>query len=119
MVLTPVREGKGENSQALAYLDDGMMIVVEGEKRHIGREITTVVTSVLQTSAGRMILRSRNMQIKGEFYESAVSRREGRQQKKPMSCLRPPLFRWVLNKDKEVERDYRRRRILRADGRYQ
>ena len=31
------------------------MIVVEGGKRHIGREITTVVTSVLQTSAGRMI----------------------------------------------------------------
>ena len=54
MVLTPVREGK-ENSQALAYLDDGTMIVVEGGKRHIGREITTVVTSVLQTSAGRMI----------------------------------------------------------------
>lgn len=54
MVLTPVREGK-ENSQALAYLDDGTMIVVEGGKRFIGKEITTVVTSVLQTSAGRMI----------------------------------------------------------------
>lgn len=38
MVLTPVREGK-ENSQALAYLDDGTMIVVEGGKRHIGRRL--------------------------------------------------------------------------------
>ena len=54
MTLVPIKEGK-ENSQALAYLDDGTMIVVEGGRRHIGREITTVVTSVLQTSAGRMI----------------------------------------------------------------
>lgn len=54
MELTPIKEGK-ENSQALAYLDDGTMIVVEGGRRHIGHEITTVVTSVLQTSAGRMI----------------------------------------------------------------
>ena len=54
MELTPIKEGK-ENRQALAYLDDGTMIVVEGGRRHIGHEITTVVTSVLQTSAGRMI----------------------------------------------------------------
>ena len=54
MELTPIREGK-ENSQALAYLDDGTMIVVEGGRRYIGQEITVTVTSVLQTSAGRMI----------------------------------------------------------------
>ena len=54
MDLTPVREGK-ENSQALAYLDDGTMIVIEGGRRYIGQEITATVTSVLQTSAGRMI----------------------------------------------------------------
>lgn len=54
MVLSPVREGK-ENSQALAYLDDGTMIVIEGGRKYIGKKVTTIVTSVLQTSAGRMI----------------------------------------------------------------
>ena len=54
MQLFMVKEGK-ENNQGVAYLDDGTMIVVEDGKRYIGNEITAVVTSVLQTSAGRMI----------------------------------------------------------------
>ena len=54
MVLSLVKEGK-ENKQAVAYLDDGTMIVVEGGKRFIGQTIKVLVTSVLQTSAGRMI----------------------------------------------------------------
>lgn len=54
MVLALVKEGK-ENNQAVAYLDDGTMIVVEEGKRFIGRTIKVTVTSVLQTSAGRMI----------------------------------------------------------------
>lgn len=49
-----VKEGK-EQHQAVAYLDDGTMIVVENGRPHIGTLITVVVTSVLQTSAGRMI----------------------------------------------------------------
>jgi len=49
-----VKEGK-ENDQAVAYLDDGTMIVVEGGKKYLGQNINTTVTSVLQTSAGRMI----------------------------------------------------------------
>lgn len=49
-----VKEGK-EHSQGLAYLDDGTMIVVENGKEHTGSSIDVVVTSVLQTSAGRMI----------------------------------------------------------------
>jgi len=49
-----VKEGK-ENSQGVAYLDDGTMIVVENGKKLIGQTVNTVVTSVLQTSAGRMI----------------------------------------------------------------
>ena len=49
-----VKEGK-ENSQALAYLDDGTMIVVENGRKLIGQTVSTTVTSVLQTSAGRMI----------------------------------------------------------------
>ncbi len=49
-----VKEGK-ENDQAVAYLDDGTMIVVEGGRRFIGQTIRVTVSSVLQTSAGRMI----------------------------------------------------------------
>ncbi|MBM7853799.1 uncharacterized protein YacL [Desulfohalotomaculum tongense] len=49
-----VKDGK-EFGQGLAYLDDGTMIVVEGGKRYMNQTITVVVTSVLQTAAGRMI----------------------------------------------------------------
>lgn len=54
MVLTVVREGK-ESGQGLAYLDDGTMIVVESGRKYIGNTIEVIVTSVLQTSAGKMI----------------------------------------------------------------
>jgi uncharacterized protein YacL len=49
-----IRDGK-EAGQGVGYLDDGTMIVVEGGKKHIGETLQTVVTSVLQTVAGRMI----------------------------------------------------------------
>jgi len=49
-----VKEGK-ENNQGVAYFDDGTMIVVENGKKLIGQTVMTTVTSVLQTSAGRMI----------------------------------------------------------------
>lgn len=49
-----IKDGK-EHNQGVAYLDDGTMIVVEGGREHIGTEIDVLVTSVLQTSAGRMI----------------------------------------------------------------
>ncbi|WP_294373251.1 PIN/TRAM domain-containing protein [uncultured Clostridium sp.] len=54
MVVDIVKDGK-ESSQGVAYLDDGTMIVVEGGKKHIGETKDVVVTSVLQTAAGRMI----------------------------------------------------------------
>lgn len=49
-----MKDGK-EHNQGIAYLDDGTMIVVEGGREFIGRQIDVLVTSVLQTSAGRMI----------------------------------------------------------------
>ncbi|KHF39052.1 PIN/TRAM domain-containing protein [Halalkalibacter okhensis] len=49
-----IKDGK-EQHQGVAYLDDGTMIVVEGGRDYIGKQIDVVVTSVLQTSAGRMI----------------------------------------------------------------
>lgn len=54
MTLFLVKEGK-EHNQAVAYLDDGTMIVVEDGRRYIGKNIKVLVTSVLQTAAGRMI----------------------------------------------------------------
>ncbi|HEY5537823.1 MAG TPA: PIN domain-containing protein [Acetobacterium sp.] len=49
-----VKGGK-ENGQAVAYLDDGTMIVVENGKKYIGTSTQVLVTSILQTAAGRMI----------------------------------------------------------------
>ncbi len=49
-----IREGKTPG-QGIAYMDDGTMVVVENARRHIGRTIEVVVTSVLQTGTGRMI----------------------------------------------------------------
>ncbi|NLJ37962.1 MAG: PIN domain nuclease [Candidatus Atribacteria bacterium] len=49
-----IREGK-ESDQGVGYLDDGTMVVVEGGKKYINNVIDTIVTSVLQTPAGRMI----------------------------------------------------------------
>ncbi|WP_409252510.1 PIN/TRAM domain-containing protein [Bacillus sp. SCS-153A] len=49
-----IKDGK-EQKQGIAYLDDGTMIVVEEGRNYIGKSIDVLVTSVLQTSAGRMI----------------------------------------------------------------
>lgn len=54
MTIQIIKDGK-EQEQGIAYLDDGTMIVVEGGKRHIGEIMDVIVTSVLQTAAGRMI----------------------------------------------------------------
>jgi len=49
-----LREGK-EYGQGVAYLDDGTMVVVDGGRRLINRAVDIVVTSVHQTTAGKMI----------------------------------------------------------------
>ncbi len=54
MTVRIIKEGK-EAGQGLAYLDDGTMVVVDNGTRHIGKSVEVVVTSVLQTAAGRMI----------------------------------------------------------------
>ncbi|MEG2189265.1 MAG: TRAM domain-containing protein, partial [Christensenella sp.] len=54
MTVLIAKDGK-EHSQGVAYLDDGTMIVVEGANGKIGESFAVVVTSVLQTAAGRMI----------------------------------------------------------------
>lgn len=54
IVVQVIKDGK-EYGQGVAYLDDGTMIVVEGGREFIGTTMEVMVTSVLQTSAGRMI----------------------------------------------------------------
>lgn len=49
-----IKHGK-EDGQGIAYLDDGTMIVVENGSKVIGQEVSVLVTSVLQTAAGKMI----------------------------------------------------------------
>ncbi len=54
METTISKEGK-EPGQGVGYMEDGTMIVVEGGRRHVGETVHVVVTTVIQTSAGRMI----------------------------------------------------------------
>lgn len=66
-----LKEGK-EIGQGVAYLDDGTMIVVDNGRKHMGKTIDVVVTSVLQTPAGRMIFarlkEEANREAKGKDY---------------------------------------------------
>jgi uncharacterized protein YacL len=62
-----VKEGK-EHGQGIGYLDDGTMIVVDDAKRLIGKSIDVIVTSLLQTTSGRMIFARIKEQAEKEFY---------------------------------------------------
>ena len=54
IVVRIVKAGE-EAAQGVGYLEDGTMVVIEGGRDHIGGQVSAVVTSVLQTSAGRMV----------------------------------------------------------------
>ena len=54
LLIRVVQEGK-EPGQGVGYLDDGTMLVVEGGKSHINRQLEVNITQVLQTTAGRII----------------------------------------------------------------
>lgn len=54
-----MKEGK-EATQGIAYMDDGTMVVIENSRKLIGKNISVIVTSVLQTTAGRMIFAKRS-----------------------------------------------------------
>jgi uncharacterized protein YacL len=64
-----LKEGK-EYNQGVAYLDDGTMVVVDNARKMIGKTIDVSVTSVLQTTAGKMIF--------GKWDERAMARSEPR-----------------------------------------
>jgi hypothetical protein len=71
-----LKEGK-EYNQGVAYLDDGTMVVVDNARKMIGKTIDISVTSVLQTTAGKMIF--------GKWDERSGSRHDS----KPIST--PPV----------------------------
>ncbi|MEW6215119.1 MAG: PIN domain-containing protein [Nitrospirota bacterium] len=65
-----LKEGK-EYNQGVAYLDDGTMVVVENGRRLIGKNADVTVTSVLQTTAGRMIFSKPKEEYEREEYRAA------------------------------------------------
>jgi len=71
-----LKEGK-EYNQGVAYLDDGTMVVVDNARRMIGKTIATQVTSVLQTTAGKMIF--------GRFPDDAHEGNQSRQDRRHMN----------------------------------
>ena len=72
MAIIIIKEGK-EQTQGVAYLDDGTMVVVEDGRKHIGEHLEVVVTSVLQTVAGKMIF----ARIKENYIEEEEMRDAG------------------------------------------
>ncbi len=74
-----LKEGK-EYNQGVAYLDDGTMVVVDNARRMIGKTIATQVTSVLQTTAGKMIF--------GRFPEESEGGGQSRSDRRPYE--KPP-----------------------------
>jgi uncharacterized protein YacL len=75
-----LKEGK-EYNQGVAYLDDGTMVVVDNARRLIGKNADIAVTSVLQTTAGKMIFGrlwedSENGNANGEHRTNGATRRQ-------------------------------------------
>jgi uncharacterized protein YacL len=54
-----------EPGQGVGYLEDGTMVVIEGGREHVGENVSAIVTSVLQTSAGRMVFGRYDRRITG------------------------------------------------------
>ncbi len=87
-----LKEGK-EYNQGVAYLDDGTMVVVDNARRMIGKTIATQVTSVLQTTAGKMIF--------GRFPEEAEAASGASSSRQDRRYEKPPGERTTLEEDRE------------------
>lgn len=72
LTLFLAKEGK-ERAQAVGYLEDGTMVVVDEARQHIGKRMTVHVNSILQTSAGRMIFARADGQDHAASGETATS----------------------------------------------
>ena len=76
-----LKEGK-EYNQGVAYLDDGTMVVVDNARKMISKTIDIVVTSVLQTTAGKMIF-GRHIEAGGTAPAPGPDRDEARARTRP------------------------------------
>jgi uncharacterized protein YacL len=76
-----LKEGK-EYNQGVAYLDDGTMVVVDNARRMIGKNADIAVTSVLQTTAGKMIF--------GRLWEDAENGGHHRDEQRGIHTTNPP-----------------------------
>jgi len=77
-----LKEGK-EHNQGVAYLDDGTMVVVDNAKRMISKTIDITVTSVLQTTAGKMIFGKFDERIHAVYDKSALPEKPERPERGP------------------------------------
>ena len=71
-----LKEGK-EYNQGVAYLDDGTMVVVDNARKMIGKTIDISVTSVLQTTAGKMIFGKWDDRSSSSLSRSSISKQRG------------------------------------------
>ena len=83
-----LKEGK-EYNQGVAYLDDGTMVVVDNARRMISKTIDIVVTSVLQTTAGKMIF-GRHIEAGPATPAPAPDRDDARNRARPAAVPAPP-----------------------------
>jgi uncharacterized protein YacL len=83
-----LKEGK-EYNQGVAYLDDGTMVVVDNARRMIGKNADIAVTSVLQTTAGKMIFGRLWEDSEGNHQNEPRVANAGNQQRRPFQQREP------------------------------
>ena len=86
-----LKEGK-EFNQGIAYLDDGTMVVVDNARKMIGKTVESSVTSVLQTTAGKMIF-GRYEERRSEADHHPRDRRVRAARHRPKYRTEPPAAR--------------------------
>jgi hypothetical protein len=84
-----LKEGK-EFNQGIAYLDDGTMVVVDNARKMIGKTVESSVTSVRQTTAGKMIF-GRYEERRGELSHHSREERQERNDRDPRPADRAPV----------------------------
>lgn len=83
-----LKEGK-EYNQGVAYLDDGTMVVVDNAKKMIGKTIDVSVTSVLQTTAGKMIFGRYDERVHAVHEKAPSERPQDRPQREQATPAQP------------------------------
>ncbi len=105
-----LKEGK-EYNQGVAYLDDGTMVVVDNARKMISKTIDVVVTSVLQTTAGKMIFGRYHRSDPGDavgIRRAQTVTRAGRDRRDRFSPRRPPSSAARVGHACDAERGDRR-----------